>query len=175
MTAVSEATRSNATKQKQDESTSTSGGKKNKNSNSTNTAAAAGRVSPIEGDLLNASNFFEEAQKRYYGYAALETAMKNQEAKNKELVNKVHRLEEQMKEKKDTMKHLEDRVEALKGGKIAVDNEVRQLKSHVERLRRRSSSPSNDEDILRGLDKELIEIIKNQIVDDGDLPFTKAL
>ena len=193
--AVSEAN-SNATKRKQGESKSTSSRKKKKNSPASSTAAAAGRVSPIEGELLNASNFFEEAQKRYFEYAALETAKKNQEAENKELVNKVRGLEGQMKEKgeelsammaqltekTDAMKHLEDKVEALKRGKLALDDEVealkrgkhaletenRQLKSAMERLRRRSSPPSDDEDILRGLDKELIEKINNQIVNNGE-------
>ena len=111
-------------------------------------------------------------------------------------MNKVHGLEGQMKEKgeelsammvqvtekTDAMKHLEDKVEALKRGKLALDDEVealkrgkhaletenRQLKSDMERLRRRSSPPSDDEDILRGLDKELIEKINNQIVNNGE-------
>jgi len=194
--AVSEAN-SNATKRKQDKSKSTSSRKKKKkNSPASSTAAAAGGVSPIEGGLPNASNFFEEAQKRYFEYAALETEKKNQEAEIKELVNKVHGLEGQMKEKgeelsammaqltekTDAIKHLEDKVEALKRGKLALDDEVealkrgkhaletenRQLKSDMERLRRRSSPPSDDEDILRGLDKELIEKINNQIVNNGE-------
>jgi len=93
---------------------------------------------------------------------------KDSEEKEAENALLVHKLRLSKAAHAREVKHLDDEVEALKTDKLELDNENKKLKSENERLRRRSSTPPGDKDILNGLDKELIEQINNQIVDDSE-------